>query len=91
MEVRMHYQVFGRHTGLRIAELVFGAAHFAQRQLARLDEISAIPKTFPHPLMSNREIRQRDRGPQARPPRPSDGPCGLLQLSAPTDDERKIG
>jgi hypothetical protein len=32
-------------------------AHFAQRQLARLDEVSAIPKTFPHRLMSNREIR----------------------------------
>jgi hypothetical protein len=90
MEVRMHYQVFGRHTGLRVAELVFGAGSFRAAP-ACLDEVSAIPKTFPHPLMSNREIRQRDRGPQARPPRPSDGPSGLIQLSAPTDDERKIG
>jgi hypothetical protein len=33
-----------------------------REQLARLDEVSAIPDIFPHRLLNSREIRQRIAG-----------------------------
>jgi aryl-alcohol dehydrogenase-like predicted oxidoreductase len=60
---KVPFTIIGPRTVEQLADNL-GALKVAltSEQLARLDEVSAIPKTFPHSLMSQREIRQRIAG-----------------------------
>jgi aryl-alcohol dehydrogenase-like predicted oxidoreductase len=60
---KVPFTIIGPRTVGQLADNL-GALKVAltSEQLARLDEVSAIPKTFPHSMMSKREIRQRIAG-----------------------------
>ena len=66
-----------------------GSARRLAKERAAGTACRAIPKTFPHSMMSKREIRQRIAGGKLDQLDLPTVPCGLIGLGALPDDERK--